>query len=256
MYLIDTHTHLFSERFDEDRTTVVREAIAAGVHKMLLPNIDLSTIAPMQQLAAAFPEHCLPMMGLHPCAVTERWEEQLAVVEAALDESSYCAVGEIGIDLYGGTSPLAVQREAFKRQLQWAQQRQLPVAIHMRNAFEAVMETVADSNEGGLSGVFHCFTGTREQAEHILRCGDFKLGIGGIITFKNAGLADVIATVDADHLVLETDAPYLAPTPHRGKRNTSAYLPLIAAKLAEVKGMTVAAIAEVTTRNATDLFGC
>lgn len=252
--LIDTHTHLFAEQFDEDRTAVVQQAISNGVQKMLLPNIDIDSISAMHDLAAAFPDHCVPMMGLHPCSVTDNWEADLEIIKKNLDTFYYCAVGEIGMDMYWDKSTRDIQMKAFAKQIEWAKEKKLPIVIHVREAFAETFEVVDALNDDQLTGVFHCFTGTPEQAEHILNYGGFKLGIGGVITFKNSGLDQVIAPIDLEHLVLETDSPYLAPTPFRGKRNESSYITYVASKLAEVKGVSIEKVAEVTSNNARQVF--
>ena len=254
MNLIDTHTHLFAEQFDEDRHAVVKAAIEAGVSKMLLPNIDLNSIDAMHQLEKDFPENCLAMMGLHPCSVTETWEEELAVIKQHLFNRKYCAVGEIGMDLYWDKSTLEFQQKAFAQQIEWAKELNIPIVIHVRDAFEETFEIVDQLNDDKLRGVFHCFTGTLKHAEHILNYGGFKLGMGGVLTFKNSGLDKVVADIDIEHLILETDSPYLAPTPNRGKRNETSFITYVASKLAEVKGIPIEEIAEITTNNALDLF--
>jgi len=254
MNFIDTHTHLFSEQFDIDRNEVIKAALDAGVTKMLLPNIDLESIEAMHALEAQFPDNCISMMGLHPCSVNENWEDDLHVIKSHLDQRNYCAVGEIGIDLHWDKSTLDFQQKAFHQQIIWAKERKLPIAIHVREAFNEVFEILDELNDTNLSGVFHCFTGTYNQAIKVLDYDNFKLGIGGVLTFKNSGLDKVISQIDLEHLILETDAPYLAPTPHRGKRNSSEYIPLVASKLAEVKGVSIETIATLTSQNAYDLF--
>lgn len=254
MNFVDTHTHLFTEQFNEDRSEVVNRAIDSGVTKLILPNIDLDSISAMHDLVAEFPTNCYPMMGLHPCSVNENWEEDLVVIKSHLDKGSYCAVGEIGIDLYWNKSTLDFQQKAFACQIEWAKEMKLPIAIHVREAFDETFEVIDTLNDKDLTGVFHCFTGNVEQAQRILNYGGFKLGIGGVLTFKNSGLDKVISEIDLNHLILETDSPYLAPTPNRGKRNESDYITLIASKLAEVKNCSIESIAEITSRNAFDLF--
>ncbi len=254
MNFIDTHTHLFSEQFKEDREAVVNRAIEAGVTKLLLPNIDLDSIEAMHDLVSKFPDNCYPMMGLHPCSVTENWKEELAVIKSHIDKNEYCAVGEIGMDLYWDKTTLNFQKAAFAQQIEWAKEKNLPVAIHVRDAFDETFEVIDQLNNDNLTGVFHCFTGTVDQANHILNYGGFKLGLGGVLTFKNSGLDKVIAEIDLNHLILETDSPYLAPTPHRGKRNESEYTTLIASKLAEIKNVSIETVAEITSQNALELF--
>lgn len=254
MNFIDTHTHLFSEQFDEDRAIVVQRAVNNGIQKLLLPNIDIESIPAMHQLVAAFPENCFPMMGLHPCSVTADWKADLAIIKNWLDTNNYCAVGEIGMDLYWDKTTLAHQQAAFAQQIEWAKEKKLPIAIHVRDAFEETFEIIDQLNDENLTGVFHCFTGTVEQAQKIIDYGGFKLGIGGVLTFKNSGLDKVISEIDVKHLILETDSPYLAPVPHRGKRNESDYITLVASKLAEVKKMSIEEVASITSENALELF--
>lgn len=255
MHLIDTHTHLFAQQFDEDRTEVVQRAIDSGVQQMLLPNIDSNTIQSMMDLCAAFPKNCYPMMGLHPCDVKENYLEELAMVKEWLGKGGFVAVGEIGIDLYWDKSTLAIQQDAFRKQIELSKKYQLPIAIHVRDSFEEVLKIIDELNDETLTGVFHCFTGTEAQALHILSYGGFKLGVGGVVTFKNAGVDKTLANISLEHLILETDSPYLAPTPHRGKRNESSYVPLIAQKLADIYEIGVAEVAKITTQNAQTLFG-
>jgi TatD DNase family protein len=254
MHLIDTHTHLFAQQFDDDRTEVVQRAIDSGVQQMLLPNIDGSTIQSMMDLCATFPKNCYPMMGLHPCDVKENYLEELAVVGEWLEKGGFVAVGEIGIDLHWDKSTLAIQQDAFRKQIELAKKHQLPIAIHVRDSFSEVLEIIDELNDETLTGVFHCFTGTVAQAQHIINYGGFKLGVGGVVTFKNAGVDKTLANISLEHLILETDSPYLAPAPHRGKRNESSYVPLIAQKLADIYGIEVAEVAKITTQNAQTLF--
>ena len=254
MNLIDTHTHLFSSQFDDDRHQVVQNAIDKGVSKMLLPNISSETIDAMHKLCADFPSHCFPMMGLHPCDVKENYLEELEILKAHLDKGKYVAVGEIGIDLYWDKSTLDIQKEAFRQQLMWGKEYNLPVAIHIRESFDEVFEVIEEVNDDRLRGVFHCFTGGVDEAHKIMSYGGFKMGVGGVLTYKKSGLDKTIAQIPLSELVLETDSPYLAPTPKRGKRNESSYLLHIAEKLAEVKGETFKTVAELTTINATDVF--
>lgn len=251
---VDTHAHLYHNQFAGDREAMLQRALDAGVTKLFLPNIDLDSIAGMHALAAAHPHHCFPMMGLHPCHVTEENAAAMAEVERLLRAGSYCAVGEIGIDLHWDKTWLLQQQEAFRQQVRWAKELDLPVVIHCRQSFERTIAIVEEENGEGLRGVFHCFTGTPEEARRVTALGGFFLGIGGVITYPKGGLFETMAQVGAAHCVLETDAPYLAPVPHRGKRNESAYIPLIAAKLAEATGHSVEEIAHITTTNAERLF--
>lgn len=251
---IDTHTHLYSEAFIEDRHEMVRRAVGAGVHKMLLPNIDASSIEGMYALEREFPDNCFAMMGLHPTSVDERWEEELAVIGKQLFERKFIAVGEIGIDLYWEQKFKEQQVAAFIRQIGWAKELGLPIVIHARDSFPEIFEVLDQHNDERLKGVFHCFTGTAADAEKVESYGGFLLGIGGVVTFKKSGLDEVLKNVSPDRLILETDAPYLAPVPYRGKRNESAYIPLIAEKLSDIYEVPVAQIAQITTANAENMF--
>ena len=255
--LIDTHTHLYSSKFDEDRAFVISDCIANGVEKLLLPNIDSTSTNAMLALADKYPTVCYPMMGIHPCSINnDTIEKELAhTKEHLFSNRKFIAVGEIGIDLHWDKTTLDAQVIAFKQQIEWAKELNLPIAIHAREAFDEIFEVLDELNDDNLNGVLHCFTGNVEQAKHIINYGGFKLGIGGVVTFKNGGLDKVLNEIALEHLILETDAPYLAPTPHRGKRNSSQYIPLIGDKLADIYGCTLPDIAEVTTRNAVELFG-
>ncbi|MCO4814388.1 MAG: TatD family hydrolase [Flavobacteriales bacterium] len=251
---IDTHTHLFSASFNEDRTEIVQKAIDAGVELCLLPNIDVASIQPMKELVSEFPDNCIPMMGLHPGSIDENWKENLEIIRKDLFENKYIAVGEIGMDLYWDKTFVSAQREAFSMQVQWAKELNLPIVIHAREAFTEIYEVLDELNDDSLRGVFHCFTGSKEDVEKILSYGGFKLGIGGVITFKNSKLDEVIKDVDLEHLILETDSPYLPPVPFRGKRNESSYLLHVAEKLADVKVLKLKDVEKVTTSNAKELF--
>lgn len=252
--LIDTHTHLFVDAFDSDRNEVVKKAIESGVEKLLLPNIDVDTISAMNQLAAEFPKSCFPMMGLHPSSVKEDWEDQLAVIEREIFTKKYIAVGEIGMDLYWDKTFVQQQAEAFRRQVNWAKELKIPIAIHAREAFDEIFTILDELNDDNLTGVFHCFTGNVDQANHALSYGGFKLGIGGVLTYKKAGLDETLKSIPLDALILETDSPYLPPVPYRGKRNESAYIVHIAEKLTDVYNVPLKEIERVTTENAIELF--
>ncbi|MCB0593905.1 MAG: TatD family hydrolase [Lewinellaceae bacterium] len=253
MRLIDTHTHIYLEQFDDDREEMMQRALESGVEQCFLPNIDSSSITRMLDLEEAYPGRCFAMMGLHPCSVKENFEEELAVVRDWLDERPFCAVGEIGIDLHWDKTFLEQQKEAFLLQTEWAKELGLPIVIHSREATDILIELVEEAKDERLRGVFHCFSGTEEQARRITALG-FYLGIGGVLTFKNAGLDKVMETTGLEHLVLETDSPYLAPVPYRGKRNESAYVRLVAEKLAAIQGVSFREVAEATTKNAEQLF--
>ncbi len=254
MIFIDTHTHLFTAEFDEDRHEIVQAAIEAGVSQMLLPNIDVESIPALHQLSADFPNNCLPMMGLHPCSVKHNWEADLEIIRGELFSKTFVAVGEIGMDLHWDKGTKDIQQKAFAQQIEWAKELDLPIVIHVRDAFEETFEVVDQLNDERLRGVFHCFTGSVEQAEHIIDYGGFKMGLGGVLTFKNSGLGATVAEIDLGYFVLETDSPYLAPTPNRGKRNESSYITYVADRLAEVKGIEIEEVAEITTANAKELF--
>jgi TatD DNase family protein len=251
---VDTHTHLYSEEFTADIDEVLKKAIDAGVEKFFLPNIDSSSINVMHKLCEKHPLHCFPMMGLHPCSVKENYKEELAVAYKYLQAKKYAAVGEIGIDLYWDKTFYKQQVEAFEQQINWALEFNLPIVIHCRNSFDEIYEVLCNFKKLP-KGIFHCFSGNAEQAKKIIDKTNFKLGIGGVITFKNSGLDKAIENVDLKHLVLETDSPYLAPVPYRGRRNESSYIPLIAAKIAEVKKCSLLDVATITTANAKEVFG-
>ena len=253
MKLVDTHTHLYLEEFDDDRDNVVRAAIDAGVTTMLLPNIDSSTIEVMETLSGKFPENCFAMMGLHPTSVKENYESELECVEQNLASNQYVAVGEIGIDLYWDKTYRDQQKDAFRRQLKIAKKHKLPVSIHTRDSFQEVYPIVKEELTDDLKGVFHCFLGTAEEAKKIMDLG-FLMGIGGVITFKNSNIGDIVKDIPNNFLVFETDAPYLTPAPFRGKRNQSAYIPHILEKTASLKNIASEELAAITTENAVKLF--
>jgi TatD DNase family protein len=262
MILVDTHAHLYASEFDSDRDEMISRAMTAGVKLFFLPNIDSSSIPGMLALAEKYPGTCFPMMGLHPCYVTKTYEDELKVVTEELKKSisfpnarKYWAVGEIGIDLYWDKTFFEEQKEVFRYQIELAKQYKLPIVIHTRNSFEEAFEIVEKLNDSSLTGIFHCFSGNAEQAEKVIGLGGFKLGIGGVVSFKNSGVDKIVSGIGLEHIVLETDAPYLAPVPHRGKRNESAYVRLVAEKIAAVKGISLEEVAAVTTGNAKKLFG-
>ena len=255
MKLIDTHCHLYSEQFDADREQVIANAKRMGVDRILLPNVDLQTVAGMHELVANHPTVCYPMIGLHPCDVKPDFESEIAQLFSFFDSHTYCAVGEIGIDLYWDKSTQDIQEKAFVIQIEFAWANGLPVAIHSRNATHRIIEILKEYKGRGLRGVFHCFSESIELAQEIIKLDGFLLGIGGVLTFKNAGLPEVLQQIDMKHIILETDSPYLPPVPHRGKRNEPAYTRLVAEKLADVKGLSLREVAEITTENAERLFG-
>ncbi len=253
MILTDTHTHLYLDDFEKDREEVVNNALENGVERMLLPNIDSTTLHDLKAITTAFPEFCFPMMGLHPTSVNKDYEKEMTLVEQELAMGNYCGVGEIGIDLYWDSTFEEAQKEAFRKQLRLAKKYRLAVSIHTRNAFKITCQIVKEELTDDLKGVFHCFTGKVAEAKQIMDMG-FKMGIGGIVTFKNSGLAEVVSQLPLDVLVLETDAPYLTPVPFRGKRNQSAYLLYVAKRVAIIKNILPEEVGEMTSRTAENLF--
>lgn len=251
--LIDTHTHLYDEKFEADRSEMILRAISGGVGKMYLPNCDSTTIDGMLALEHEFPEHCFSMMGVHPCYIKENYQEELRIVRSWLDTRPFSAVGEIGLDYYWDKTFVEQQKQAFRQQLEWAIEFNRPVVIHTRDSMQDTVDIVREYHSKGIRGVFHCFTGSYEIASQLIDM-NFYLGIGGVLTYKNAGIQEVIQRIDLKHLVLETDAPYLTPHPFRGKRNESLYVKIVAEKLAELKGVSTAEVEEITTLNAEKLF--
>lgn len=250
---IDTHTHLYSEEFNADRFDRINDAISKSVTKFYMPNVDSSTIDGMLALEVHFPEVCLPMMGLHPCSVKANYRDELELVKKWLDLRRFAAIGEIGIDLYWDKTFIKEQELAFREQIYWALEYNYTIVIHCRNAFDEIFE-ILKSYDKLPKGIFHCFSGNFIQAQKILSLGNFKLGIGGVVTFKNSGLDKVVEQLNLHDIVLETDSPYLAPMPHRGKRNESAYIPLIAQKIAEIKKISIEEVAAATSANADEIF--
>lgn len=252
--LIDTHSHIYSTDFIHDRDEIVQRAYSNDVRKIILPNIDSSTVKNVLDMVDTYPHICFPLMGLHPTSVNHDYQEELQVVEYWLKKRKFYGIGEIGIDLYWETSFLEEQTHAFRFQLNLAREYQLPVVIHVRDSFEQVYNVLLEEKDKNLTGVFHSFSGTLEQAQLVIDLG-FKIGVNGIITFKKSGLDEVISKIDPSNLLLETDSPYLTPVPFRGKRNESSYLVHIAQKIADLHQMTVGEIAKITTENARKLFG-
>ena len=249
---IDTHTHLYDEKLVADPQQIPR-AIAAGVTRMFMPNCDSETIPGMLALADQWPDNCFPMMGLHPTYVKENYKDELAIVADWLAKRKFWAVGEIGLDYYWDVTFKEQQKEAFAYQIDLALQYDIPIVIHSRNAEQDCIDIVRSKQNGKLTGVFHCFSGTTEQAEQIADLG-FYIGVGGSLTYKKNTLPETLREVGIKNVVLETDAPYLAPIPHRGKRNESSYIPLVAVKIAEVTGIPYLDVADITTNNANKLF--
>ena len=254
MYLIDTHTHIYDHQFSLDRAEAVQRALDAGVKMMLLPNVDASTIAPMLELHEQYPDCTRVMMGLQPEEVREDYKQVLATMEKELEKGIYIGVGEVGLDFYWDATYEKQQLDAFETQLDWAKQLGLPLSIHCRNAFDKMVKIIEKKQDGGLRGIMHCFTGTEEEAKVYLELG-FQLGLGGVTTYKNCGVKDFLPTLPLDRIVLETDAPYLAPVPCRGKRNEPAFLVHTAQKIADILQITVEELAEATTKNVQLLFG-
>lgn len=252
--LVDTHTHLYIEAFDEDRDEVLSRAREAGVQRFFLPAIDSNYTAGMLALQSQYPEEVFLMCGLHPTHVDDRWEYELRHVAEELDTGRYVAVGEIGIDLYWDRSRLEQQKVAFCRQIRWAADRDLPIVIHCRDAFDEIFEVLEQEKTPRLRGIFHCFTGTFEQAQRAIGFG-MKLGIGGVVTFKNGKIDTFLNQIPLDHIVLETDAPYLSPVPFRGKRNEPSYLGYVVSRLSALYEVSPDQIALATTRNAEEVFG-
>jgi TatD DNase family protein len=255
MQLTDTHTHLFASEFDADRPEMIQRAVDKHIARFFLPNIDSDSITAMLALADAFPDKCFPMMGLHPCSVFADYEAQLAIVKEWLGKRKFYAIGEIGIDLYHDVTFAEQQKLAFRKQIEWAKEYELPIVIHCRNSFTEVLEIVTELKDDKLRGIFHCFSGSHDDAKKIIALGDFKMGIGGSVTYKNSTLPQVVKDIPLSYIVLETDSPYLTPVPFRGKRNESAYLYYVAEKLADIYQLPIEKIAEVTTRNSFDVFG-
>lgn len=254
MIITDTHTHLYSEQFKEDRAEMVQRAINAGVSRFFIPAIDSTYYKAMLQLENEFPSNMYLMTGLHPTSVKENFEEELAFVQNTLMQRNFYAIGEIGIDLYWDTSFLKQQQIAFKTQIKWAKEKNLPIVIHCRDAFDEIFEILEEEKGENLFGIFHCFTGNLEQAKKAISY-NMKLGIGGVVTFKNGKIDQFLNEIPLKHIVLETDAPYLAPTPFRGKRNESSYITKVLDKLVSIYKLTPQEIATTTTQNSKEIFG-
>lgn len=252
--LIDTHAHLYLEDFSNDIDDVIKRAYSHGVQKIILPNIDSGSIKKLLDLADAYPQICFPLMGLHPTSVEADYEEELQAIEYWISRRKIYGIGEIGIDLYWDKSMLQHQEEAFRHQLKLAKKLNLPVVIHVRESFNEVHSVIKELQDGSLRGIFHCFSGTYEEAKKIIGLG-FFLGIGGLVTFKNSNLSEIVRQIDISHLVLETDSPYLTPVPKRGQRNECSYLSVIAQKIAGIYAISVEDVAKVTCENARALFG-
>jgi TatD DNase family protein len=254
MLLTDTHAHLYSSQFDEDRDAMMQRAIDAGIQRFFVPAIDSTYAEAMYTLEADYPDNIFLMMGLHPTHVKENYQEELEFVSQQLNTRSFYGIGEIGIDLYWDRSFLKQQQIAFKTQIEWAKERELPIVIHCRDSFDEIFDVLEDTKDDRLRGIFHCFTGTLEQGEKAISFG-MKLGIGGVVTFKNGKIDRFLHEIGLEHIVLETDAPYLAPVPYRGKRNESSYLTNVLEKLSAIYQKDAEEIARITTQNSMDVFG-
>jgi TatD DNase family protein len=254
MLLTDTHTHQYYETDPVKREELMQRCLDNGIERLFLPNVDSASIELVMSQVKAFPKNCFAMLGLHPCDVKANWQEEIDTIHAAMPLYKIYAIGEIGIDLYWDKTFLAEQIEAFKIQINWAKKLKLPIVIHCRDAFEEVYKILLEEQDEDLRGIFHCFTGTLEQAQKVIDLG-FYLGIGGVVTYKNSGLDNVVQQIDLKHIVLETDSPYLTPVPYRGKRNESSYLIYVAQKIADLHQTSLETVAAVTTENSKIVFG-
>ncbi len=254
MLLTDTHTHIYYHAGTEKLQEHLQRCFDHGIQRLFLPNVNSASIKPVFDTVTAYPEHCFPMLGLHPCDVKENYMEELETIRKSLETHKVHAIGEIGLDLYWDKSTLEIQKDAFRTQVQWAKELNLPIDIHCREAFTELFELLEELQDDKLFGVLHCFTGTLKQAHQAIDLG-FALGIGGVVTFKKAGLDHVVKEIDLKHIVLETDAPYLAPVPFRGKENESSYLVYVAQKVADLHQISLEKVAEITTENSKRIFG-
>lgn len=250
---IDTHAHIYADEFKDDISEVLHRCEESRIDKIFMPNVDHTSIDKMLEVAYRWPKRCYAMMGLHPCSVKKDFERELYIVEDWLSKGKFAAVGEIGTDLYWDKSFWGQQQEALAIQINWAKKYQLPVVLHCRESLEETIAIIEQHQDGNLRGIFHCFTGSTEQAEKIFKLG-FNIGLGGVVTFKNGGLEKVLPDIDLQHVVLETDSPYLAPVPYRGKRNEPSYIPIISGRIAELKNSTAEEVRKITTQNALNLF--
>lgn len=252
--LTDTHTHIYYQVHSGKLQEQIDRCFANNITRLFLPNVDTESIPAVLDTVKAYPNHCFPMLGLHPCSVKENYIEELKNIEKAIGENKIYAIGEIGLDLYWDKSTLEIQKDAFRTQVQWAKDLGLPIDIHCREAFDEIFELLDELKDDKLFGIFHCFTGNLDQAHRAINLG-FKLGIGGVVTYKKAGLDQVVKSIDLKHIILETDAPYLAPTPFRGKENESSYLHYVAEKVADLHEISIEKLTEITTQNSKDIFG-
>lgn len=254
MVLTDTHTHLYYETDEAKRAELIQRCADNDINRLFLPNVDASSLSLVFSLVKSYPDKCYPMLGLHPCSVKEDWKNELTKIQAPVNDHKIFAIGEIGIDLYWDKTLLKEQIAAFRAQIAWAKQLRLPIVIHCRDAFDEVFEVLEQEHDEYLRGIFHCFTGTLAQAEKVIALG-FYLGIGGVVTYKNAGLDKTVQQINLKHIVLETDSPYLTPVPHRGKPNESSYLVYVAQKVAELHQTDIETVARITTENSRMIFG-
>ncbi|MFD2203948.1 TatD family hydrolase [Shivajiella indica] len=253
MQYIDSHVHIYSKKYDDDRDEVIRRSVENGVGKLYMPNIDEESIDAMLEAEMRYPGICIPMMGLHPCDVKKGFEKQLYVMEDWINKREFAGIGETGLDLYWDKTFFEEQKDALRIQIEWAKQKKWPIILHCRESMDETIQIVKEGKSEDLKGIFHCFSGTIDQAKEIIDLG-FLLGIGGVVTYKNGGLDKILPELGLKHLVLETDGPYLAPVPHRGKRNSSEYIPLIAERIAEITQRDPEEVARVSTENSNRIF--
>jgi len=253
MIFTDSHAHIYAEQFDEDREEAIIASVNEGITKIYMPNIDLESIDGMLKVEEKFPSQCIPMMGLHPCYVEKDFEKQLYQMESWIQKRSFAAIGETGLDFYWDKTFFEQQKESLRIQIRWAKEKKWPIVIHCRESMEETLAIIEEEKDENLKGIFHCFSGTIDQAKRIISCG-FLLGIGGVATYKNGGLETVLSEIGLDHLVLETDAPYLPPVPHRGKRNSPLYLPLIAQRVADLTANDLSTVSHITQKNVQNIF--
>lgn len=253
MTFFDTHTHLFLREFNTDRQEIIAKSIKAGVTRMMIPNIDVNSINRVKETCELFPENCFPAMGLHPSSVKEDYIAQLQKIKKEIEKNKYFAIGETGIDLYWDKTFVKEQKESFSMHIEWSLEVKLPIIIHIRNAFKETFEVLEKYKDKKLNGVFHCFSGNYNDAKRAIEQG-FMLGIGGVVTYNNSEVQEIVSKIGLEHIVLETDSPYLTPVPYRGKRNESSYIPYIASKIAELKNTNIEEVAHITSNNASKLF--
>lgn len=253
MEYIDTHVHIYSKKYDDDRADVIRRSSENGVGKLFMPNIDVESIDSMLEAELKYPGVCIPMMGLHPCDVRKDFEKELYVMENWINKREFAGIGETGLDLYWDKTFFEQQKEALRIQIQWAKQKKWPIILHCRDSMAETLQIIKEEKTEDLRGVFHCFSGTMDQAKEIIDL-DFLLGIGGVVTYKNGGLDKILPNLGLDHIILETDGPYLAPVPHRGKRNSPEYIPIIAERIAELTHNSLEKVSEVTQENSNGIF--